>query len=93
MHERECDLAAAVGWISDMHDNRAERFLSTLREVPSFGDSEIDDQVSAYIDGLGNWVRANDSWSFEVSHMGYDSHCDFLTKPASRARDTSGRKD
>ena len=67
MHEQECNLAAAVEWISHLHDQVANNFLSTLKEVPSFGDPAIDKQVSAYVQGLGNWARANYCWSFEVS--------------------------
>jgi hypothetical protein len=26
----------------------------------------VDREVRIYLDGLGNWVRANDTWSFEV---------------------------
>lgn len=66
MHERKCDLTRALEWISDLHDRLADGFLSTLEEVPSFENSVLDKQVSTYVDGLGNWVRANDTWSFEV---------------------------
>ena len=69
MLEQKCPLTAAIQWISNLHDEIVQRFLSTLREVPSFGDPVIDKQVLAYIDGLGNWVRANDCWSFEVSFL------------------------
>jgi len=32
---------------------------------------QIDADVAIYADGLGNWVRANDVWSFEVSILAY----------------------
>ena len=67
MLEQKCDIAAAVDWISNLHDEIVQGFLSSLKEVPSFGDPVIDSQVSTYIDGLGNWIRANVCWSFEVS--------------------------
>ncbi|KAK7694474.1 Delta(6)-protoilludene synthase [Cerrena zonata] len=65
MHERKCDLISALKWISGLHDDLVEKFLSTLKAVPSFGNRNLDEQVSTYVDGLGNWVRANDTWSFE----------------------------
>ena len=69
MHERKCDLISALEWISDLHDGLVKTFLSTLKKVPSFGEQSLDNQVATYVDGLGNWVRANDTWSFEVRHM------------------------
>ncbi|KAK7688467.1 Delta(6)-protoilludene synthase [Cerrena zonata] len=65
MHERNCNLNTALEWISGLHDRLVEIFLSTFKTVPSFGNHDLDKQVSTYIDGLGNWVRANDTWSFE----------------------------
>lgn len=66
MHERKCNLTFALEWISELHDRLVETFLSTLKTVPSFDNLTLDKQVSTYVDGLGNWVRANDTWSFEV---------------------------
>lgn len=66
MHEHECSLTDALEWISDLHDSIANTFLSVMKTVPSFGDPVIDGQVAIYVDGLGNWVRANEAWSFEV---------------------------
>ncbi|CAL1709814.1 unnamed protein product [Somion occarium] len=65
MHERKCGLHGALKWISKLHDDLVSKFLSALEEIPSFGNSALDEEVSIYADGLGNWVRANDSWSFE----------------------------
>ena len=69
MHEQKCNLAAAVEWVSNLHDRVVDLFLSTMREVPSFRDPTIDKQISVYIDGLGNWVRGHYCWSFEVSFL------------------------
>ncbi|KAI0294470.1 hypothetical protein B0F90DRAFT_1757050 [Multifurca ochricompacta] len=33
-------------------------------KIPKFGEP-VDEQLVQYSDGLGNWVRANDQWSFE----------------------------
>ena len=34
-------------------------------QVPKYHSCSVDADVARYIDGIGNWVRANDSWSFE----------------------------
>lgn len=67
MHEHKCDRPSAVGWISDLNDRLVEEVLSAVKEVPSFGNPVFDEQVSTFVEGLGNWVRAHDSWCFEVS--------------------------
>ncbi|KAJ7803885.1 terpenoid synthase [Mycena olivaceomarginata] len=65
MHALDLDLHAALEWISDLHDKLAENFLAAYDQVPDYSDFELNRQVVEYLDGLGNWVRANDSWSFE----------------------------
>jgi len=64
MLQERTDLHGAMKYISDMHDALADHFLSNYRSMPSFG-QPIDEWVARYIQGLGNWVRANDTWSFE----------------------------
>ncbi|KAF7977391.1 hypothetical protein HWV62_4011 [Athelia sp. TMB] len=62
MVNESTDLAGAVQWISDTHDKIVARFLSTRQDVlhqrngvPSWG-KEIDLQVAAYVDGLGEFI-------------------------------------
>ncbi|THH31282.1 hypothetical protein EUX98_g2931 [Antrodiella citrinella] len=57
-------VQSAMDWIAELHEQLIHQFLDLLQSLPSWGHS-IDDQVARYIDGLANWVRANDSWSFE----------------------------
>jgi len=64
MNEFSIDLHGALSWLDAHHAERAARFLELFKRIPSFGDS-IDSQLRIYVDGLGNWVRANDAWSFE----------------------------
>ena len=59
MHEKKTDLANALLWISEFHDELAASFLATMDDVlqhtngvPSWG-SEMDTQVALFIDGLG----------------------------------------
>ncbi|CAA7261880.1 unnamed protein product [Cyclocybe aegerita] len=64
MLQENTNVHGALRFVSKMHDDLAEKFLSNYQGMPSFT-PQIDAWVTRYIDGLGNWVRANDSWSFE----------------------------
>lgn len=64
MHQLDLDLQSAMDYIGVLHDRLAGAFLLTKDRLPSFG-PHIDAQVARYVHGLGNWVRANDQWSFE----------------------------
>ncbi|KAK0624077.1 terpenoid synthase [Immersiella caudata] len=64
MHQMDLSPQAAIDWIADWIDSLVRDFLRCQADLPSWG-PEIDAQVSKYIDGLGNWVRGNDHWSFE----------------------------
>ncbi|KAF9461959.1 terpenoid synthase [Collybia nuda] len=61
MNERKIGLHAALQWISNLHDRLAAEFLEAYKKLPS----PINPDVATYVDGLGNWVRGNDVWSFE----------------------------
>ncbi|KZT34976.1 putative terpene cyclase [Sistotremastrum suecicum HHB10207 ss-3] len=64
MKRMNLSLQEAMDWTSARHDAVVDKFLSTLNEVPSWGE-EMDARVANLIDGLGYWVRANEAWSFE----------------------------
>ena len=64
MHQFNTDLTGAMRWISELHDGLVAQFLENFHKLPSWG-PKIDEQLARYVDGLGNWVRANDAWSFE----------------------------
>lgn len=66
MHQYKTDLHGALEWISRLHDDLADTFLEAFQNMPSWGVPSLDAQVAIYVDGLGNWVRGNDTWSFEV---------------------------
>ncbi|KAJ7834026.1 terpenoid synthase [Mycena olivaceomarginata] len=66
----QTDIAGAIKWISHRNDELVGRFLETKEDilnhrngVPSWGE-DIDIQVAKYIDGLGQWIRGHDEWSF-----------------------------
>ena len=65
MHQFQIDVQKAINWISRLHDDLAEQFLEEWTKIPTYG-GPIDREIRTYCDGLGNWVRGNDSWSFEV---------------------------
>ncbi|KAJ7474115.1 terpenoid synthase [Mycena latifolia] len=64
MHQYNMNPQQAMNWISDLHDEIVDEFLALWESIPTFGGT-LDREVRTYADGLGNWVRANDAWSFE----------------------------
>lgn len=64
MHQYDTDIHGAMEWIANCHQQLLEKFLEMFEDLPEWT-PEVDIQVARYVDGLGNWVRANDSWSFE----------------------------
>ena len=64
MRERDVDVQGAMDYIGVLHDRLVKSFLLAKDRLPSWGEP-IDSQVARYVDGLGNWVRANYQWSFE----------------------------
>lgn len=64
MHERDIDVQGAMDYIGGLHDRLVKSFLLAKDRLPTWGEP-IDSQVARYVHGLGNWVRANDQWSFE----------------------------
>ncbi|KZV89553.1 terpenoid synthase [Exidia glandulosa HHB12029] len=57
-------LERALQWVDELHDDLARSFLDAVATVPSFG-AEYDSNVRHFIDGVAQWVRANEAWSFE----------------------------
>ncbi|KAH8886432.1 terpenoid synthase [Thozetella sp. PMI_491] len=67
MLEHNMNPQDAMDWIGDLHTSLVEQFLAEHARLPIFynEDGTVNQQVPLYVDALGNWVRANDSWSFE----------------------------
>ncbi|KAJ3823508.1 terpenoid synthase [Lentinula raphanica] len=60
------NLDEALLWISDLHDSLGESFQETYRAIcQELPVSETSAAAVSYLEGLGNWVRANDCWSYE----------------------------
>ncbi|KAK7043766.1 hypothetical protein VNI00_008378 [Paramarasmius palmivorus] len=55
----------AIARVSRMHDELVHKFLRLCDDLPSRPESINDAMAKKYVDGLGNWIRANDCFSFE----------------------------
>lgn len=68
MKQYGLELQEAFDWIGELHQDLENCFLETFRNLPSFPlESDIvNRETHEYAHALGNWVRANDQWSFEV---------------------------
>ncbi|KZV79064.1 terpenoid synthase [Exidia glandulosa HHB12029] len=65
-------LDRALQWIAEQHDELVAEFLETKDSVPP--------ELAKYVDGLGNWVRANDAWSFESQRYFGKGGLDVMSK-------------
>lgn len=65
MNELNTDVSGAMRWIADFHKRLEKQFFEAFKNIPKTGNATLDAQIATYCDGLGNWVRANDQWSFE----------------------------
>ncbi|KAG1886184.1 isoprenoid synthase domain-containing protein [Suillus subluteus] len=65
MLELGLDRGSAMAWAAHYHAEVQKRFTDGLAKVPSWGPS-IDVLVKEYLHGVGNWARANHSWSYET---------------------------
>ncbi|KAI9447576.1 terpenoid synthase [Lactarius indigo] len=66
MLEHKIDIQSAMNWVNDRHKELEARFMELYEnKMPKFGEP-VDTELTRYVDGIGNWVRANDQWSFET---------------------------
>ncbi len=59
------DIHGALQCISQYLDDLVAKCLNAWNDIPVYG-GPLDFEVRAYTEGLGNWIRANDQWCFEV---------------------------
>lgn len=64
LHEK-LNIHQAIEYVATMHNQLADQFQGVYSTLPSFGSPGADAMVHKYVDGLGNWIRANECWSFE----------------------------
>lgn len=64
MNQLDLDAQGALNWVAGYHAALENRFNTAYSSLPRFG-GPLDLEFQSYVDSLGNWVRANDQWSFE----------------------------
>lgn len=64
MVEQELDIQGVIDWLEKYANGVLAGFLANVDSIPSWG-PDIDKRVNIYIDGLAQWVRGNDDWTFE----------------------------
>ncbi|KAG2118311.1 isoprenoid synthase domain-containing protein [Suillus clintonianus] len=64
MLELGLDRGGAIAWAARYHAELQKRFIDGLAKVPSWGPS-VDILVKEFLDGIANWPRADNCWSFE----------------------------
>lgn len=64
MHEHHTDVNGAMLWVEDFLFQVAEKFHAAQAALPQW-EEPLNSHVKEYCDGLGQWVRALDDWSFE----------------------------
>lgn len=59
----------SVDWVAAYHQALLDRFLALYEKCTSPEQTDLEGAsvlaARLYAEGLGNWVRANDQWSFE----------------------------
>jgi Delta6-protoilludene synthase len=70
MEQYSIDRQTAMDCIGKLHDDLVEQFFATWKKIPTFG-GPVDREIRTYVDGLANWVRGSDCWSFEVCRRLY----------------------
>ncbi len=65
MHQLHVGPQAAFDYISRLYDKTAAQFLDEWERIPTHR-GLLDLEVRTYCHGLANWVRANNTWNFEV---------------------------
>jgi len=69
MSSLDLSVQGAMDWVGKFHDGLVDEFLAEFDKLPVFPDEtdQVNIYVREYATALANWVRASDSWGFEVS--------------------------
>src|ERR1700761_182068 len=66
MHQNKSDIQGSMNWVHDYRKELESKFTDLYEnKIPKFGEP-VDTELARYVDGIGNWVRANGQWSFET---------------------------
>ncbi|KIM35056.1 hypothetical protein M413DRAFT_32803 [Hebeloma cylindrosporum] len=66
MVEKDLDIQGAVKELERYIAGVMAEFLDNAANLPTWGE-EMDGKTKAYVDGLAQWIRGNDCWSFETT--------------------------
>lgn len=66
MVEKNLDIQGAITELERYVAGVMVEFLDNAANLPSWGE-KMDRKVKAYVDGLAQWIRGNDCWSFETT--------------------------
>ncbi|PPQ72274.1 hypothetical protein CVT26_006495 [Gymnopilus dilepis] len=64
MAEKNLSVQGAIDYLAQYIAQVQAAFLDNVANMPSWGE-DADRKVKMYIDGLAQWIRGNDDWSFE----------------------------
>lgn len=64
MHEHGLNVQSAIDWLERYAADVHAGFLDNVANMPSWGE-DVDRRVKIYINGIAQWVRGNDDWTFE----------------------------
>ncbi|KAH8984445.1 terpenoid synthase [Lactarius akahatsu] len=65
MNEKGVDLNGALDWYTEYNEAKLAKSLEQHQKLPSWG-PEMDLVVTAFVEGVGYWMRGHDCWSFEA---------------------------
>ncbi|KAF4575314.1 terpene cyclase [Pleurotus pulmonarius] len=68
IQEFKMNLQDAMDYIGNMNARLVDEFLEQWSHIPVFG-SPVDADIKEYCVMMAEWVRGNDSWSFENKKM------------------------
>lgn len=67
-------IQEAMDIVGEWYKKRCNDFVQLSEELPCVSDSAVNQQLKAYVWGLGNWVTGNYEWS--LSSRRYFEHPD-----------------
>ena len=76
IHELGVDVHGAMQWIEKCYNYTIDRCLRVYYGLPWKKDTHP--EIFEYVNGVMNWARANDSWSFESRRYFGDSGMEIM---------------
>ncbi|EIM79126.1 terpenoid synthase [Stereum hirsutum FP-91666 SS1] len=79
MNQLDTDINGAMAWVEMYHKELEVKFMDIFTKSQEWNKS-MNKDISRYVEGLGNWVRANDQWSFESKRYFGDRGLEIMSK-------------